>query len=176
MNDETRAVAVKEYSRRRMVIVLFLFCTIVLVGILELFPSYMLSFSRKNIAAARIEQLKRSPSSEDGRVLEKWLSLTNKKLVVLSPDMGSDLPYEIFQKIIKVKPAGISLFSLRWTKSAEGATITLSGTARDRQTLLAFQDSLNASKAFSKAVLPISSFAKDKDLQFEVSVSPVIKK
>ncbi|MDB5266808.1 MAG: hypothetical protein JWN89_623 [Parcubacteria group bacterium] len=176
LNDETRIIAVKEYSRRRMVVILFLFCTLVLIAIFGIFPSYTVSSSRKEIAMSRIEVLKKSPSSEDGRTLEKWLGLTNKKLTVLSPDASTDEPYEIFQKIIAAKPAGVSLLGLRWDKTGTAVTISLSGIARDRQALLALQEALNSSKSFSKAVLPVSSFAKDKDLEFELSISPIMKK
>lgn len=172
LNEESYKLAVKEYEARRLVLALSLLSIVLAAGIIELLPSYLVSNSRKQEAASRIEVSKHSYSATETKELQAWLATTNKKLSILSPEANTDKPYELFTKIITLKPAGVSLTGFRWKKSDSKITISVFGTAKDRQSLLAFQEQLNSSSAFSKATLPVSSFAKDHDLEFELSITP----
>ena len=51
--------------------------------------------------------------------------------------------------------------------------ITLSGVAADRESLAAFRDSLLGDEAIEKADLPISNLAKDKDINYSITVTMV---
>lgn len=51
------------------------------------------------------------------------------------------------------------------------APITVGGTARDRQALASFRDRLLTNEAVVSVDLPISNLAKDKDIQFTISVT-----
>lgn len=173
LNEESRTLAVKEYETRRLVVAFSLLSAVLLVGIAELLPSYVSSSVRKAEAVSLIEVSKHSTASADAKSLQTWFAVTNRKLALLSPKTNTDIPYELFARVISLKPAGVSLGGLLWKKSDTGAVISVSGVAKDRQALLLFQEQLNSSHQFSRAVLPVSNFAKDRDLEFELSISPL---
>lgn len=173
LSDTARQKVSTEYHLRRVIVIMIGITIVLLVGIIVLIPSYILSVSHENVALSRIEALKNSPTQHTSVELVSWLVETNQKLALLSPSMNNDSPYENFQKIIVVKPTGVTLQKFSLTKDKKEITIFIQGTASDRNVLLDFQNRLNTSGNFSKATLPVSSFAKDKDINFDISLAVI---
>jgi len=163
----------KEYKSRRLVVMFFGLSVVFLIGSISLIPAFVLGRARLHEANLRNESLKLLPSSQDGFALEKWLADVNQKVSLFSKGTDQNKPYELFMKIIEVKPSGISLKKLGWLVDVEKLNIVVGGTAKDRQALLSFEAALNDTKKFSKAAVPVSNFARDKDIDFEFTVSPV---
>ncbi|KND48500.1 MAG: hypothetical protein AB200_02105 [Parcubacteria bacterium C7867-005] len=175
LTENSRAKVEREYKIRRTTIIFSGISFSLFIGIFALVPSYITSNYRMDEVVSRTEALKHSTSASDGLAMEEWLSLTNEKLKAVSPEQDTDKPYEFIQKIIFVKPAGISILNISWKiddKDRKKRNISLSGVARDRKTLIDFENRLNSSDNFSKIVLPVSNFAKDKDIEFQLNLSP----
>ena len=172
LTDRARLKASREYSLRRLIVGLGGACAILIVGVIALLPSRIISNSRMNESTVQIEALKSSRLTQDSHSLVVWLDELNQKLAVLSPVDNKSEPYEVFTNMINAKPAGISLRSFFFKTDNKVISVSVSGVAKDRNSLLDFENSLNNSGNFSKVVLPISSFAKDKDIDFDLSLSP----
>jgi len=75
--------------------------------------------------------------------------------------------WEIISEINKIVPEKIYLKEL----SVDEYGLFIRGSSLDRQTLLAFQDSLNKSELFREVESPISNLVESKNVDFEFSVS-----
>ena len=170
LSDEARKKVSEEYILRRSVVMLVGISAVVVVGIVSLVPSYVISESHIHLAQARTAALKNSPTGGMRDELVSWLDVTNKKIKILSPNTQTSIPYENFIKVINSKPSGIRIAELEWSKTDTDTSLIVRGNSNDRQALLDFQSKLNETNTFSKAVLPVSNFAKDKDIDFELKL------
>ena len=66
---------------------------------------------------------------------------------------------------------GVTLTNFSWMKVKDKTNLAVNGVAPDRQTLIVFENRINASGYFSEVVLPISNLAQDKDIDFQIKFS-----
>lgn len=173
LSDEQSVKVKKEYRLRRLAMIVFLGVVCLLALLVSLIPAYITSYSRQTEAENLINTLSQSPTVKEGQSLQTWLVNTNRKLSALSPDKNIDLPYDLFVQVLNNKVNGVRITGLSYRKVGKVPTIFVSGVARDRQVLLSFEDKLNLSKQFSKVNIPASAFAKDKDINFEINMTPI---
>jgi len=168
--DEEKARVAKEYSQRRQIVMLVTFIFVAVVAMVGLFPSYMLSNSRLKEVAERVRIMGEPDLENDESELRSWLSDLNQKIRTLSPKLDKDRPSDMIEEAINRKVNRIKITSFEWGKDADTTSLSVSGTALDRQALIAFEDSLNASGRFATVSLPVSNLARDKDIGFRVKL------
>lgn len=173
LTDQARQKVAREYALRRTIIMLCGLTLVFLMGATGLLPSYVLSTARLNEVLERARAMNNLLDGKDEPDLRAWLIETNHRLKMLSPKLDTDRPSVLLEKAISLSPKGIRLTSFLWTKTEEGANLSVAGVARDRQTLLSFQNRLNNSGYFSNATLPISNLARDKNIDFQIKFSPL---
>ena len=144
-----------------------------LIGVIGLLPSYVLSNARLNEVLERTRIINSLGRGDDEPDLRGWLLETNQKLRILSPKLDTDRPSDVIEKIVDQSLKGLRITGFLWTKVEGGITLSVNGVAQDRQTLITFENRLNASKYFSNVTLPISNLAKDKDIDFQIKFSPL---
>lgn len=72
----------------------------------------------------------------------------------------------------QLEKAGIEIKKMSVTRNVEGISpITVAGNAADRQSLASFRDRILATEEVSSVDFPISNLAKDKDIQFSITVT-----
>jgi hypothetical protein len=169
--EEERMKVAGEYYRRRWVVGILVFIVVIIISMVGLFPSYVLSSARQREVAERIRGMGGPGLDEDGAELRSWLTDLNQKLRLLSPKLDKDKTSPILEEVITRKVAGVRITRFDWNKDGETTTLMVSGTASDRQALIAFEGSLNASGRFGTVSLPVSNLARDKDIGFQVKLS-----
>lgn len=172
LTKEEKQKVTHEYARRRTIIMLAAFTLIFLVGIIGLLPSYILSSARHNEAFERVRIMGSTGQAEDEVRLQAWLTEINRKLQVLSPKLDTNRPSDFIEEVIERQITGISLTDFLWTRAGDKTELSISGIASDRQTLVAFEDSLNASGSFSEITLPVSDLAQNKNINFQIKFLP----
>jgi hypothetical protein len=171
--EEEKIKVAHEYSLRRLVVVNLGIVVLLLIGLVGLLPSYLLSSARHSEAEARAVLMRADgPEGEREEVLS-WLSLVNRKLALLSSNVVIEQPLELFERFLRNDFEGISVTYLNWNKAGEEITLTVSGLAEDRQKLIRFEEQINASGQFKKASFPISQLAKERNLDFKITLSPL---
>lgn len=173
LSDEQSVRVKGEYRLRRLVMIVFLMVVCLTILLISLIPAYVTSYSRQTEAENLINTLNQSPTVKEGQSLQTWLTNINRKLSVLSPDKNTSQPQELFIKVLDNKVNGIRITGLSYRRVGKIPTLFVVGIARDRQVLLSFEDKLNLSTQFSKVNIPASTFAKDKDINFEINMTPV---
>jgi hypothetical protein len=176
IGDESKKKVRKEYVLRRGIVMVAALAALVVMAIVALFPAYIISDSQYSEILARSEIIRLSEKQNERADLLTWLKDTNTKLSYLSPELDTDRPIELFKVFLTEENEGIQITSLSWKrekeKDKEKLTFIVSGVASDRQKLIRFESAINTSGKFAKVSLPVSQFAKEKDIDFQMTVTP----
>ncbi len=159
-----------EYLLRRTVVMVSALILVLVVTMVGLFPSYVLSKARQKEVSEKA-LFPEPTDSESADDLDKWLADINLKLKVLSPKLDADRPSLLMLEVINVKGSGVRLTGFNWVKMEGSGTLSVTGVAQDRQSLLSFETKLKDSGQFSSVALPVSNLAKDRDINFELKLS-----
>lgn len=168
LTDEERQKVVHEYNTRRAIVTLWAFILVLIAGIIGLWPSYILSNARENEVLERTKITEGSERVNDGKDLQAWLTETNNRLKLLSPELDTDKPSMFITQVLEQKVADIQLTGFSWVKVKGKVVLSVNGIALDRQALVSFERKVSSSGYFSEVTLPISNLAQDKDINFQI--------
>lgn len=163
-----------EYSLRHISVVFFVISIILIVSFILLFPSYLLSRVRETSVSLDLESIKEitnaaNPNDDitirlrDAKDKARSLQIAEKTQSV----------YEIFHGF-ENKSKAITLKEISYGKVGEDITVAIQGRADNRESLTEFERQLKSNTAFASVNLPISNFAKEKNIDFAMNI--VLKK
>jgi len=164
LTEEERQKVAHEYAMRRLIVMLCALILVLVVGIIGLFPSYLLSNVHRIMALER--------RNED-LGLQVWLEEINRKLQLLSPALDTDRPSHLIKKILDQKNEGIIITGFSSIKAKDKTNLSVSGVSANRQSLITFENRIASLSDFSEVVSPISNLAKDKDINFQIRLSSI---
>lgn len=177
LTEEERIKVAKEYSARRVTIMLVAVALSLMVGVIGVYPSYNTSHYQYEDAINRVKSLGINDGNEPERSeLQTWLDEFSEKLNTISPSLDNDRPASFVEKVLETKIPGISIRGFSWTRTKDKLILTVSGRSSDRQTLIEFERRINSSGHFTEVALPISNLAKDRDIDFQIKFSPSVNK
>ncbi len=159
----------REYHARLAVVALGLFAVTLFLGALFLSPAYFLSSQREDASVGSARALKDSVALRNKNDLAPSIALAKNKLNALA-DANAGVPAnELIATALRKQGAGIHLTLLSVSRAeAGGRTLLLSGTADNRDVLLAFRRAVSGEKVFASVEVPVSDFAKDSALPFSL--------
>jgi hypothetical protein len=162
----------KEYSSRRLILSCIFLCALGLISVASLAPSYLLSRAR---ISELTDDLERSRGTDIAKELEsqtKIIATTNAKLGILADSVAEHKANNLFQDVISKRGSGIRISALMYKRGGDKETgsISVTGIARDRESLSRFVQDLKTNTLYSKVDLPVSSFAKDKNTNFTIQL------
>ncbi len=173
LTDEEKDKLKAEYKLRRLVLIVSFLAAIFLIGVVGLFPTYIITASREKDAQNRVEALNKELTGNSSEDIDKWLQDINTKIKLFTPAADNDRPYEAYLKIISLKPEKIIIEGMGYQKTkANLVEYSVRGIAKDRRSLIDFQNKLNSSADFKNASVPVSDLAKDSDIAFTLSLDP----
>jgi Tfp pilus assembly protein PilN len=169
-----QAVIKKEYSYRRAIVMLFALVATVLVSTGFLIPSFVLS----NVKLSNIaDEAQRARAVSEVQNTQNTSGATLKdvkgKLVLLKPEATEHSVQSVIDLITKDKSADIRLQNIAYSRGSDGAPgkITLNGLAKNRDSITKFASKMQSNAIFKNVDLPVSNFAKDKDIAFSMQIS-----
>ncbi len=159
----------REYWIRTVSVWLFLLSFGCVIGVIVYIPVYVLVQNQLQVFQNEFKQVSTENSSfEDS---EKALILANtlSKLLVSS---GTTTPFtQVIAKLETYAGSEITIKNIQFARTDGVITsIDLNGVAQSRLSLIAFQKQLESDPLFSKAELPLSNLAKDKDIPFTITI------
>ena len=99
-----------------------------------------------------------------------WVKETNTTLSILKELSTTRIPLQtVLNTITQAIPVGITLTSINMSDNAK--SIEIIGTALSRNHILAFRDKLQSSSAITSIQIPFSSFNKDIDSEFTMTLT-----
>ena len=159
-----------EYWTRVISIWFLTWSSALVLGIFVLVPTYVLidlqvsSFS--NSAASASQKI---ASMKD---VSKSLNTANEQAKVLIDGLQFGLLSDTAKQFSKLENSELTLSQIIIGRNKDGiGPVTLSGQASNRQALATFRDQLLGLPQVENVDLPISNLAKDKDLQFNLTVT-----
>lgn len=161
----------KEYVLRRYVVWAGLVLSALIISLVLLVPSYLLSRVRLTDARVKLEQTKAALDSKSFPIdVATELSAATRNAQDLRPFVKQTSPHDLI-KIFETKPNTIKLTEIHFgNRPPAQATIFLKGIAANRESLTNFGRLMEARTEFSKVDLPVSNFAREKDIVFSMTI------
>lgn len=171
LTEEHRQKVIKEY-RKRVLVVFFLGLFFVsVVGAIFIMPTFFLSYSRysdfKNKEASLDSELKRieNAGSSDS-VKETALTMEALKMFSNKKDIAI-----LIENLTKEKSQGVQIKNLIFTPGETNTVvIDIAGRADTRRSLVTFEQNLKGNDLFDDVIVPIGSFAKEKNIDFSMKL------
>ncbi len=165
----------KEYKYRLTTVAIFAFVVVVVLSAGFLVPSFIIS--NVKLAGIATEAQKARAVSElqntkntSGTILKD----TKTQLLLLQPDASEDSVQNVLGLITKNKSSDIRIQNVSFERGVAGAEdgkIVVSGIAKNRESLTTFSSQIQSNSIFKNVDLPISNFAKNKDIAFSMQIS-----
>lgn len=162
------------FKSRTIKVAMYAISFVMLSGLVMLLPAYFIStgymqdksvekLSRILIKASEIEELLKLPEE------------INAKADFVQAHTSKPSAVQIIEKILSFLPEEVYLKSVNFNrnhtfKGKAGTVVLVSGSALTRESLLRFSNALKNSKEFSQVEIPVSSFAKDRNLTFSITL------
>ena len=163
---EKKALEAEYHYRLSLVLLIFILGTLV-AGSVFLLPSYLLSERKLSDISFRNDQVKKEIQAKTDPEVSDFLTSLKSNLAALKPGETNPKFSILMKEITDKKPSGISINDIQW----DNKTLVAGGIAGDRETLLGFSRDLQSVSDFSKVDLPISDFAKNKDIDFTLTIT-----
>ncbi len=174
--DYHKEKVISEYRGRVLTVFSIGLLILIMVSAIFLIPVYISTHGRYALVDQQKQdleiQIQRSENTNDAEKVKEIVSAVG----VLKQYALKEAPSDIFNRILVNKPKGILVTGFIYTppsdiKSTDVSTVDISGVASNRIVLAAFNDALKKDKVFKSVFIPISSFAKEKDIQFTVKLT-----
>ncbi len=168
--NQEQSILKRRYLIRVAIVAAFLLSGVGLVGIGSLFPAYISVYTEAQTQIRMIDSLKKDQVGTSISKLQDELKSDEEKIRVLSSMSTGAIPSELIGQIAglrgSVKITSIILNDIGTTT----ATVTLGGIAPTRESLVSFKNNLQELSVGNKVELPISGFAKSKDIPFNLKL------
>lgn len=162
-----------EYRIRLAVVSIFAIGAVAVAGAVLLVPAYLLAVSKHSASNDQLSALEKKygDSAQEKDLGAQIREVNTKILLLLSGDTTDKLtPSQAVAKIISLKSSDIKISSLSYETTANQERIVLTGTARDRDSLANFVDTLKKDPTFTSVTMPISSYVKSENIDFSIVV------
>lgn len=170
--EQQRREVRREYFSRLAIVSLIFASLCFLAGTAALLPSFILSRAREAALSDQAAVLTHSVELASATGSDKKLQNAKDHLALLSARLGESSPRELLSLLIEQKKNGITLSRFAFARNPSGAmVVTVAGKASDRETLVAFSETLKKVPAFTSSNLPISNFAQSQSIPFTITVT-----
>lgn len=161
----------REYHLRVATVWLVLFsCALLIVAILNV-PPYVLI--RTQLEAFLTEYAQANLESESFKDSEREIVRANEIAQLLSQTNKYPSFSSIIAELENISGDTVSITEVGVSKTTEGlAPIVIQGTATTRLALTTFVENLEAHELFMNVELPLSNLARDRDITFNIKVTP----
>lgn len=169
LTNSQKNKVIKEYRMRLLIIVCCLVISISISGIALLVPSYVTAIGKFSLIKSENQQKERSIKILKQQNFEDKIKQVDSNLKALETSVKVISPRETYYKIISSLPAGVVVSRYTYgLKDNYTASISIDGTALDRDVLVELQNQLKLNPEFVGINIPITNFAKKKDLSFSL--------
>jgi hypothetical protein len=164
-----------DFYYRLLVLFLLMFSFSIFVGSATLLPAYFASTTKDSIIDLKLEIQKNTTVPLLGQESLAAIEDMNTKLSLVENSEKNKflISQRVINEIISDKTPEIKITQILYNNDPmAGKKISVFGTAPSREALLTFEQALEDNQTFKDVNLPISSFVKDSNLEFNLSLSP----
>jgi multidrug efflux pump subunit AcrB len=159
----------KEYVFRFLIILFFGLSIVIILFLISLIPSYVVLKIEQKSLNSELNLAQDTELNADRKRLKDKLSSLQKILKIVDTPK-SEISYYI-QKITEKQMRDINILGISFLKQAEADSIVLDGNANSRSSLASFIESLETVPEFESVNLPFSSFTRDSEIPFSITIN-----
>lgn len=169
--NQSKKIISKDYFLRRYSVVLGVVIFFEIWLIVFLFPSLVTSYFKEKDLLYQVDSVKGSNVAKDAGLISDVIVSTNTKLGLYENEFDYPQIVPIIKDILSYKTQSISFtdFMYEFTGTST-ATISVRGRALTRESLVSFVRNIEDSNIFKEVDLPVSNLAKDRNIDFTVSL------
>jgi hypothetical protein len=159
-----------EYGARVVTVCLLLWALAgVVVGVATL-PSYLLVTER--LQAVSVDLAAATASADSDSAVSRALIVASEQARLLREAENTQRFSTLVAVVEAAAGSGVSISSYDFGRDGQALRpVVVGGNAASRQALAAFRDALLAQPLVEEVNLPISNFARDRDIDFSLSIS-----
>lgn len=172
LTPQGKEEVLSEYKARRTSVLLSLVVTLILVFIIAILPSFIYARLALDSAKLSLESSKGLYDEGKQEKLEEWIQDFNAKLTSVTPSAIEVEPRNFFIKALESRPSGVKVTALSWQEVSDNPSVRVGGIAKDRQTLIVYQNNLRTSLNWKEVSLPVDVLVNETDVKFEFSLIP----
>ncbi|MCX6703428.1 MAG: hypothetical protein NTV02_01930 [Candidatus Zambryskibacteria bacterium] len=163
---------IRDYKERRIVLWFGGFFVLSVILFIFLLPTYVLVFFEEKNKFSETQFMKASSQFKKSDEVVGIITETNEQLRVLLASVPKTSATGSLQKVLEAKNSFIHITEIEYReKTATSSDILIRGMADKRDALKQFATALENQEIFLDVTLPISNFAKDKDIDFSISLT-----
>ncbi len=174
--EKTRAFRREYFMRLGTVAVVLAICVVVAHGLL-LFPSYLFLSGEVASHTSELSALTASLGAQDEQQVSARIASLAEDTEQLARLETVPSASAAFRAMLAVPRSGILLTGISFSppKQKDDGRMMISGSATTRTALQSFKEELASLPFVTSADLPISSFAKESDIPFSITVTGSLK-
>ena len=165
--DTQRSLVTRYYLRLGTTLEIVL-SVVFFIGAVLLIPSYFASQASADSYERYRDALEGAVGLKERSYVSDSISRLAERVRVMSDYGNSEFTASLIDALGNNLSAGISVTDISFTRSDDGATVSLGGTAGTREDLLVFVESLKESSAFSQVTLPVAQLVVEEDVSFSI--------
>lgn len=172
--EQKREIEKAHRFRLATVYVFFLALTL-LIGVVSLLPAYFITDIKEKAALEEVSILENSTESTEREQINAELLQAKELLSALTGEESRTPFYNVVEEIASYTGDSIELTNMSYVRAFGEAesTVSIGGRALTRDDLLAFTSALKEDELFNEVVLPVSSLAKDQDIEFNIEIKGI---
>lgn len=169
---ERRRALARDYFLRLGAVALLFAVALVLTAALLLVPTYVFLAKSSGAKQARLASMESTLSSFDDAALSARLSALKSNTSALAALARAPSASATARSTLAISRPGITLSGFEYvpTTGARPGTIIVSGIAATRDALRGYQLALERAPFVRSADLPVSTYAKDRNIPFTITV------
>lgn len=170
--ERRRALRLRYFARLGASVAYLAVALIVMAGVLFA-PTLVFLHATRLAAQRQLTALDAALSAHDVSAISARLVALSTNATALIALTNAPSASGVLRRALAVARPGIALSGFTYVPAApkHPGTLTLSGSASSRGDLRAYQLALEGTPGFAKADLPVSSYAKESDIPFSITVT-----
>jgi len=172
---EEKKKMIVDFYYRLFVLFLFMLSFAIFIGVISLLPAYFYSSEKNSIVNTELATQKNTAVPLLGEQSLAAVSDINNKLGIINNAEKNSFPIseKVINTILAEKTSDIHIIQITYQNDPVlGKQVGVLGIADTREALLSFQQTLASDPDFKNVNLPISSFVKDSNIQFNLTLNP----
>lgn len=163
----------REYLFRVGITYLLFLIAALIIGAIALLPTYFFAHAKESVVYKQVDELKATTQSNETSQVKADLLSVKERLSALAQGEDRTSFYHVIDTLASHTNTAISFSNISYTRGAGNTptSLSLGGTAATREALTSFTQALKDDELFDSVVLPVSSLAKDKDIEFHIDIT-----
>ena len=169
LTEKQKRKVLLEYRLRLVTVSAVMLIFVGVIACVSIIPSYIFLNTNQNILKIEQQNIMGSRAENVDELSQKITDITNKA-AMLNPINDSVYSSSIFLHLEKLAGTDNTIRQYQFTHFDENISVQIVGVSKNRDSLTKFIDSLHKDPAFSGAVFPYGSLAKQNDLDYSLNL------